>query len=70
MIIDKISFLSATSEALGSILIAFTALSVHHKFLTERRVDDKVLKTMQFEQSLGVLGVILIVVGYLVEILA
>ena len=63
-------FLGLTLDVLGAVLIAFTALSVHHKFLTERKVDEKVLRTMKFEQRLGVLGVILLVVGYLVRILA
>jgi len=67
MIFDR-QFLALTLEALGSVFIAFTALSVHHNFLSEHRVDDKVLKTMKFEQKIGVIGVVMIVSGYLLNV--
>jgi len=62
-------FVAVTLEAMGSVFIAFTALSVHHRFLKEKQVDDKVLKTMKFEQGIGILGVLMIITGYLIQVI-
>lgn len=64
-----VEFIAVTLETLGSIFVAFTALSVHHRFLKEKRVDEKVLKTMKVEQGIGILGVVMIIVGYFLQVL-
>jgi uncharacterized membrane protein len=60
--------LGLTFDLVGTVLIGFAALRVHHRFLNEHRVDQKVFKTMKREQSLGVLGIILVIVGYILQI--
>lgn len=51
-------------EFLGTLCIAIAALSVHHRFLNEHRVDDKVLSTMKREQKIGFVGVFLVSIGF------
>lgn len=60
-------FLGFTVETLGTILIAFTALRVHHRVLHEHQIDEGVFRSMKFEQRIGVLGVILVIIGYLMQ---
>jgi hypothetical protein len=62
------SFLALTLEAVGSVLIGWAALSVHHRVLNEHRIDKRVIHTMQVEQKLGALGIVLVILGYLFNI--
>ncbi len=57
-----------TLETLGKILVAYTALRVHHRFWKEHKVSSGVFKTMRREQILGILGIILIIAGYIIQI--
>ena len=65
-----IDILAKTFDFLGKILIAFTALMVHHRFLSEHKVDRKVFASMKREQQVGVLGVILLTFGYILGLIA
>ncbi|MCP6720300.1 MAG: hypothetical protein KJI72_03230 [Patescibacteria group bacterium] len=63
-----IEFIATTSDFIGKLLIAYTALRVHHRFLSEHKVDRLVFRAMKREQRLGILGIIFIVAGYLLKI--
>jgi uncharacterized membrane protein len=58
-----------TLEAVGTLLIAWAALRVHHRVLNEHKISQRVVRTMRIEQGLGVLGMIMVFVGYLLNIL-
>ena len=60
-------FLGATFEVIGTVLIAYAALRVHHRFLNEHAVDERVFKTMKLEQKVGVMGVILVIIGFILS---
>ncbi len=60
-------FIGFTLEIIGKVMIGFTAIAVHHRFLMEHKVDRAVFKTMKREQIVGVLGIILIVIGYILQ---
>ena len=51
-------------DLFGTLLIAYAALSVHHRFRHEHKVDNEVFKAMRTEIKLGLLGVVLIVIGF------
>lgn len=57
----------AIFETLGTVLIGIAALRVHHHVLTERKIDRAVIKTMRVEQHLGIMGILLIVLGFLLR---
>lgn len=57
-------------HSLGTILIAWMALGVHRRVWREHRIDDKVFGEMKLEQSLGFLGVFLIIVGFVLQLIA
>lgn len=61
-------FLGKTLDVLGKILIAYTAIMVHHRFRKEHKIDEFVFSEMRKEQVLGVVGIVLIIVGYLLEV--
>lgn len=53
-----------TFDFLGKVLIAVTALLVHGRVRKEGKIDKMVLKELRLEQGLGILGILLIFVGY------
>lgn len=61
-------FIGFTIEVLGKIMVAFTAIMVHHRFLMEHKIDRAVFRTMKREQFVGIAGIILIVVGYILQV--
>ena len=58
----------ATLDLIGKILIAFTALRVHYRFRKEHKVDERVFRAMRREHILAILGIILIILGYLLQL--
>jgi len=65
-----IEILAKIFDFAGKILIAFTALRVHHRFLREHKVDMKVFSEMRQEQQVGVLGVVLLTFGFILGLIA
>jgi len=64
-----LEIIGETSDLLGKILIAVTALRVHYRVRKEHRIDKRVFRSMRREQSLGILGVVLIIVAYIIKLL-
>jgi hypothetical protein len=62
------SFIGFTLTFLGKVLVAFTAIMVHHRVVHEHKIDRAVFKTMKREQKVGILGVLFLVAGYLLEV--
>lgn len=62
-------FTIITFEAVGTLLIAWAALRVHHRVLNEHDISKKVVRTMRIEQKLGILGMFLVFIGYVLNIL-
>jgi len=60
-------FIGFTLDVVGKIMVAFTAIMVHHRFRKEHKIDEKVFRAMKREQVIGVIGITLIVVGYLLQ---
>ena len=60
--------LGFTIEVVGKLMVAYAALSVHHRFRKEHKVDEKVFSIMDKEGKLGGLGMGLIVVGYFIQL--
>lgn len=59
-----------TFTLVGEIMIAFMVLWVHHKLETDKRVDKYVLRSLKQEWALALVGIILLIVGYILEIIA
>ena len=61
-------FIGFTLDVIGKILVAYTAIMVHYRFLKEHKIDEKVFGTMKQERAIGIFGVALIIIGYLLQI--
>jgi hypothetical protein len=55
-------------DVIGKLLVAYTAIAVHHRFLKEHKIDAAVFKVMHREQIVGIIGVILIIAGFLLQL--
>ena len=60
--------LALTFDFFGKFLIAMTALLVHRRIKNRHKIDKNVLKEMQLEQMVGILGIILIAIGYIIHL--
>lgn len=54
-------------DTLGTIMIAFAALRVHHRVLNEHKIDAHVFRIMKREQFLGVGGIMLVVISFILQ---
>jgi len=57
-----------TTGTLGTILIAYTALRVHHRVRKEHAIDSVVEKEMGKEMRIGVAGIALVIIGYVLQL--
>lgn len=65
----ELEIIGRTIDVIGKIMVAFTAIMVHHRFLEEHQVDEQVFKTMKRERYVGIVGMIMMVMGYVIEII-
>jgi hypothetical protein len=60
--------LGLTLGTLGKIVLGVAVLRVHIIIMKEHKIDTAVLKLMKTEQIVTILGLFLIVLGYLLEV--
>ncbi len=60
----------ATFDVIGKILIGITVLLVHKRVIKEQKIDKTVLKEMKREQLMGLLGIVLIIIGYVIHVIS
>ncbi|MBI4127465.1 MAG: hypothetical protein HY459_00190 [Parcubacteria group bacterium] len=65
-----LAFWGITLQTIGGIMIAYTALMVHRRVWKDHKVDEAVFKTMGGEQRIGILGILFLVTGYILHLLA
>lgn len=61
-------FWGLTIGVIGKILLAAGVIIAHTELAHEKRIDSEVLRSFKFEMWLTVIGIIMIVAGYLLEI--
>jgi hypothetical protein len=64
----SLPFIGFTLDIIGKVMVAYTALKVHHRVRKEHKIDDFVFKEMHKEGILGVLGIILMIMGYFLQV--
>lgn len=64
----NIFFVALTLSLIGKVLLAFGVLMAHTQLAHEHRVDARVIKSFRLEKALTIIGVLLIIVGYVLEI--
>lgn len=64
----NIELLGFILDVIGKVMVAYAAIKVHHRFWKEHKVDEFVFKAMKREQVIGIAGVLLIIIGFLLQI--
>lgn len=54
----------------GKLLLSITVILVHRRMVREHRMDNKVIVEMRREQGLGILAIVLMLVGFFLELTA
>lgn len=62
-------FWGLTLGLIGKVLLGVTVIMVHRKITHEKRIDGIVLMEMRREQVVAVVGVCLMLIGYILELL-
>lgn len=63
---EKLAF---TLDILGKIMVAYTVLSVHGHVAREQKIDKMVFRAMKQERIIGLVGIILMLLGYITHVL-
>ena len=57
-----------TFDVLGKVLLGLAVLKVHAKLSKDHKIDCAVIKTIKYEKTITITGIILIILGYLINI--
>ncbi|MBI2024563.1 MAG: hypothetical protein HYT03_00515 [Candidatus Harrisonbacteria bacterium] len=55
-------------DTLGKLLVGYMAIAVHYRFWREHKIDDKVFSQMKREQKFGLFGLLLIAIGFALQL--
>jgi len=61
------AFIGLTIKTIGEVIIGFSIISVHLRIMKEHKLDRLVYRSIRNEKFLGIVGIILIIVGYILE---
>lgn len=64
----NLPLLGSSLDMVGKVMIAYTAIAVHYRFWQEHRIDEKVFVEMRKERVVGIVGIVFIVLGYLLQL--
>lgn len=57
-----------TLSKLGEIMIGYSVLRVHLKVKKEHKIDKAVFREITHEQFIVALGILLVIIGYFIEL--
>lgn len=61
-------FWGLTTSVIGKVMLAVGVLKAHGEIVHEHRIDQKVIMTFKTERWLTIFGLLLIVIGYGMEV--
>ena len=62
-------FLGMTLSVVGKVMIAIAVIRAHTELANEHRVDAKVIRTFRTERNITIMGIMLIIIGYALEVI-
>lgn len=65
----NLNLVASTLDIIGKVMVAYTALSVHRRVWQEHQIDRAVFAAMKREQVIGVIGIVLMITAYLLDII-
>lgn len=57
-----------TLDVVGKILLAVSILLVHGRIKQEKKIDKHIIKEMEVEKIMVIIGIIFIIFGYLLQL--
>ncbi len=57
-----------TLDIIGKVMVAYTALAVHHRVRKEQKIDASVFRAMRWEKTSGIAGIVLMILGYIAHL--
>ena len=66
---SALSFIGMSFQTIGSLMLTFVLMSLHKKFKEERAIDETVIDEMDREQTMTVLALIFISLGWVIQII-
>jgi len=63
-----ISIIGFTLDTSGKVLVAYTTMQVHYRFWQEHKVDERVFREMRHERRIAILGIALMVLGFVLQL--
>lgn len=60
--------LALTLDISGKVMVAYTAIAVHGRVQKEQKIDRAVFRAMKLEKTIGITGIILMILGYLLHL--
>ncbi len=67
--LTTLSDIGMVIDFLGKLLVSYTAVAVHYRFWKEHKMDEKLFREMHKEQYLGIVGIVLMTIGFTLEML-
>lgn len=61
-------FIGDTLQVVGEVMIGMTAIMVHRRVWKEHKITEAVYKEMEREQTVGVIGILLVILGFIVRL--
>ncbi|MBI2618435.1 hypothetical protein HYW58_03225 [Candidatus Kaiserbacteria bacterium] len=61
-------FWGLTFRIIGEVILGLAVIGVHWRIVKEHRIDGKVLKDIRRERNLAIIAIILMAVGYALEL--
>lgn len=68
-IFTDLFFLGSTISMIGNVMLGVSVILVHAKIIHEHKIDGKVLSGMKHERYVAIFAIVLIIIGYIVELL-
>ena len=63
-----LALIGFTIDVIGKVLIAYTAVMVHHRVWKEHKIDNKVFDEMKREKVVAFFGIFLLILGYFLQL--
>ncbi|OGG59140.1 hypothetical protein A3C89_01900 [Candidatus Kaiserbacteria bacterium RIFCSPHIGHO2_02_FULL_50_50] len=57
-----------TLDIVGKVMVAYTALAVHHRVAREHTIDREVFRVMKVEQYVGAIGIMCMIAAYVLHV--
>ena len=64
----NIAFIGKLLDVLGKVMLGLSVLNVHRRVLKEHKIDKAVFHEMKQESIVTVIGIVLIVIGFLLQV--